>query len=239
MLRLAGLFLGGLALACFAAYPYLERLASSVRVEADAGRAAVAEIESAGGDVQVRQRASAVWNAASAPMPLAEGDLVRTGRSGSARIKFSGGEEVTVPAETFFSLRAPARAVVRLATVAPQAAGKASNPPSPAPAAGGNPADSPPPQPAAPENPTPSAARADPALVVEKVVGFGRTLEIFGRIDPGSSLTINGELVPTAGDGSFKHFTKEFPDAGDVQLVFRVKDLAGRVRTLTRTERIQ
>ena len=238
MLRLGGLLLGGLALACFAAYPYLQRLASPALAESDT-RPRLAGLESIAGEVSVRQHDSAAWKAASASFPLAEGDMVRTGRSGSARIKFTSGETVTVPPETIFSLRPRSGGPVQLATAATAPAAKKG---APAPAADAAPAaeTSTAPQPTAPRpvvaTQAPRPAPAEPTLVIGNLAWFGNTLQVVGRIDPGNTLMINDERVETAPDGAFKHLTAPYsPDEGSPRVVvLTTKDLAGRVKTITR-----
>jgi hypothetical protein len=75
---------------------------------------------------------------------------------------------------------------------------------------------------------------AAPYLELQKIVPYGRILELIGRIEAGSKLLINDERVSVSGDGAFKHFTKQFPVSNDrVRLELVVTDLSGRSRTMT------
>jgi hypothetical protein len=75
---------------------------------------------------------------------------------------------------------------------------------------------------------------ARPLLELEKVVPYGRSLELIGHVEPGSRLVVNDEKVEVEGDGSFRHFTKLFPpSSGRVRIVLTAIDLAGRTRILT------
>jgi hypothetical protein len=77
-------------------------------------------------------------------------------------------------------------------------------------------------------------SESQPFLELRKIIPFGRSLELIGRVDAGSRLAVNNEFVEISGDGSFKHFTKLFPPSSDrVSLVLKATDLAGRTRTLT------
>jgi hypothetical protein len=73
-----------------------------------------------------------------------------------------------------------------------------------------------------------------PFLELQKIIPFGRSLELVGRVEAGSKLVVNNEFIEVTGDGSFKHFTKLFPASSDrVRLVLKATDLAGRTQTLT------
>jgi hypothetical protein len=75
-----------------------------------------------------------------------------------------------------------------------------------------------------------------PFLELEKIVPFGNSLELVGRVEPGSRLVVNDEIIDVAGDGSYKYFTNPFPASSrKVKLVLTATDLAGRTRTLTAT----
>jgi hypothetical protein len=75
---------------------------------------------------------------------------------------------------------------------------------------------------------------AGPYLELQKIVPYGRILELIGRIEAGSKLLIDNERVSVSGDGVFKHFTKQFPVSNDrVRLELVVTDLSGRSRTIT------
>jgi hypothetical protein len=87
-------------------------------------------------------------------------------------------------------------------------------------------------KPGAQRRPPAEADAGDHGPVIEllKIVSFGRSLELVGRVDPGCSLTVNGETIDVEGDGSFKHFTKPFSGSDRrVLLTLQAKDLLGRV----------
>jgi hypothetical protein len=71
-----------------------------------------------------------------------------------------------------------------------------------------------------------------PFMKLERIVAFGRSLELIGTVEAGSRLAVNDEHVEINGDGSFKHFTDPFPvTAQKVLVIMKVTDLAGRTRT--------
>ena len=73
-------------------------------------------------------------------------------------------------------------------------------------------------------------------LQLQRIVAFGRSLELVGRVEPGTDLTVNNDTVDVAGDGAFKHFTAPFPaSVHEVRLVLKAVNLAGRTRQLTAT----
>jgi hypothetical protein len=77
------------------------------------------------------------------------------------------------------------------------------------------------------------ATEAQPHLELQKIIPFGRSLEIIGRVEAGSRLAVNNETVEVSGDGSFKHFTKPFTSGNRIRLEIKATDLAGRTRILT------
>ena len=162
-------------------------------------------------------------------MLLAEGDLIQVGTSGKVQLEYSNGTTVVVPIGTVFSVRR-----------ADSGAGKGSvfitseevnivQDPRVSSSATTDPPERTSVRRAAPE--ASPAAGSEPTLELKKIVRFGRSLELVGRVDPGGSLVVNGETVDIAADGSFKHFTKPFAgSARTVQLVLTAKDLSGRTR---------
>jgi hypothetical protein len=77
------------------------------------------------------------------------------------------------------------------------------------------------------------ATEAQPQLELQKIIPFGRSLEIIGHVEAGSRLAVNNENVEVLGDGSFKHFTKPFTSGNRIRLEIKATDLAGRTRILT------
>jgi len=207
------------------AYPDLRKIMSARPKQEGSTEAAVGCIVSAQGSVSLRRRNKAAWTYARSGMQLCEGDMLQTGGTGSITIRYSDAVVVSLPPDTVFSVDHNA------STPAPQAAPRA--------AARREPAKPPllakPPVSAEQPESMPRASIPDrePALELERIIAFGRTLEVIGHVDPGSSVYINEESVDISGSGSFKHFTKPFPSGSThVDLILRVVDLRGRVRTL-------
>jgi hypothetical protein len=71
-----------------------------------------------------------------------------------------------------------------------------------------------------------------PFVELDQIIPFGRSLKLIGRMEAGSSLAVNNEVVEVTGDETFKHFTRSFPaPAHRVHCNLKVTDLAGRTRT--------
>lgn len=69
----------------------------------------------------------------------------------------------------------------------------------------------------------------NPSLRIERIIRFGRSLELVGEVEAGSRLQVNDEIVDVKGDGTFKHFTKPFPASiWNAELVFTATNLAGK-----------
>jgi hypothetical protein len=204
------LTLSGIALACV-----LFRFSPKSRQvdPAAPAREVVAALASAGGMVLVQNPGRAEWREVKAGAQLAEGDLVRTDASGEAAIRYKNGAMVQVPARTVFTVRSGAGDAMEV-SLDPDAALL-----SPL---------------RARENGAASDATAGPMLELQRIVPFGRSLELIGRVEAGSSLMINNELVEVTGEGVFKHFTSPFPTAATrVQLTLKVTNLAGQARAWT------
>jgi hypothetical protein len=83
-------------------------------------------------------------------------------------------------------------------------------------------------------SPAPKPEDPRPFLELNRIIPFGMSLELIGRVEPGSRLTVNEETVAVAADGSYKHFTNPFPASSrKVRLVVKATDLAGRTSVLT------
>jgi len=159
---------------------------------------------------------------------LSDGDLIHTDK-GAASIRYARGIMVYIPARTTF--RVLSANENRIEILAPQAAG-------PTPAGGGENIYDLPRTSAGMLNPAEKTEdrESGPGLQLLRIVPFGRSLEVDGYADPGSSLTINDVPVEIEGDGSFKHFTLPFPAfSSKVNIVLRAKDLAGRSHVMTVT----
>jgi hypothetical protein len=146
--------------------------------------------------------------------PVAEGGVIQTENRGDAAVRYFEGTAVSVPGagngpmEASAPPGAPARET---------AAGRGAQ------WSGAMPRHAP-------------AGEPRPSIELRGIIPFGRSLELIGQVEAGSSLVVNDETVEVAWDGSFKHFTDPFPAAArNARLTLKVTDLAGRTRILTRT----
>lgn len=211
----------GIGLVCLAAY--LSTHASVKKLNPPVPLS-TARLVSSSGMVLMRNSSSPEWQEVKAGAGLSEGDLIQTDDSGSALIKYSNGTTVSIPEQTIFTVRDSSGNVIEI-SVPPQKGQGLS------PAAGAVKGRWNPGRPGFSETPAPQLF-----LQLERIVAFGRCLELVGRVEAGASLTVNGEIVDVAGDGTFKHFTDPFPGSADkVRLVLKGTDLAGRTRVLTAT----
>jgi hypothetical protein len=194
-----------------------------------------AELVSATGMVFVSKPGRNDWQQVTVGARLLEGDLVQTDSSGEAAIRYSDGVTVSIQASTIFTVQNAGDGSMEISlpsqeTTAPSGASTAGQEPS-APDIAQFDKNS--------EAPVLNDARANQAslfIKLDRIVPFGRSLELIGSVEAGSRLVVNDEIVDVAGDGSFKHFTNPFPvSAQKVRLVMRVTDLAGRIRIVTTT----
>jgi hypothetical protein len=157
------------------------------------------------------------WREIKSGESLFEGDLVQTDNSGNAVIRYQSGATVSISPDTVFTVSGAENDRMEISA-------------SPA-------ATDVPPLLLAGENETSAAGtQRMPFLELDRIIPFGRSLELIGRIEAGSSLMVNDEKAEVSGDGSFKHFTSPFPSwAGTVTLNLKVKDLAGRAHVWTAT----
>jgi hypothetical protein len=192
-----------------------------------------AELISATGAVFVGKSDGTEWHQVSVGAHLMEGDLVRTDKSGDASVRYSDGSTVSIQARTIFTVRntgdgsmeisVPSKEVDAPSTVSgqePEAYAQTAEKPEKGGRTSilGNPKE------------------ASPFIRLDRIIPFGRSLELIGSIEAGSTLAVNNEIVDVSGDGSFKHFTNPFPaSVQKVRLVMKVKDLAGRTRIVTTT----
>ncbi len=188
--------------------------------------APAAELVSAEGMVLAGKPGGTEWTQVAVGAKLMEGDLVRTERSAEACIRYSKGNTVFVQENTVFAVQSASDAGMEISVSAPEAP-----PLSPEPPAAG--------EFGAGERAAVAAFNAarekepGPYIRLDRIVPFGRSLELVGGVEAGSRLRVNEEIVDVSGDGSFKHFTNPFPATDSrVRLVLRVSDLAGRIRTV-------
>jgi hypothetical protein len=174
-----------------------------------------AELVSSSGLILVQTPGKPGWREIISGESLFEGDLVRTDSSGGAVIRYKSGATVSITRNTVFTIYDRENNQMEIG-VSPSAEGV-----TPLLLAGerGSPA---------------TGARDLPFIELDQIIQFGRSLELIGKIEAGSSLMVNQERVEVAGDGSFKHFTSPFPSwAGTVTLSLKVRDLAGRTHVWT------
>lgn len=182
---------------------------------AEPARDFAAELASAEGIVLLQNPGRSEWREVAVGAKLNDGDLIQTDKSAS--IRYRDGFTAYIQPGTIFTVREESQTEVR---VSPQ------------------------------KNSFPSVLlagedgeklkkrdhRSHPSIELQRIIPFGRSLELIGKVEAGSSLLINDEIVGIAGDGSFKHFTKPFPNSERIAtLVLKVTDLAGRTRTVETT----
>jgi hypothetical protein len=179
------------------------------RAEAKA-KGPVAELISATGMVTTSKSGRAEWSQIAVGAPLMEGDLIQTDKSGGAGIRYSNGNTVAIQEHTVLTVRSAGDGSMEISV--PSAAEDR------AAVAAFNRA---------------RAGEPGPFIRLDRIVPFGRSLELVGDVEAGSRLSVNNESVDVTGDGSFKHFTNPFPaSVGKANLVMKVTDLAGRTRVI-------
>jgi hypothetical protein len=200
-----------------------------MRVEATA-KNPVAKLVSATGMVLTGKPGRAQWNQIAVGARLMEGDLIQTDKSGGAGIRYSNGNTVTIQENTVLTVRSTGDGSMEIGVPSAKKTPLASD--SEREHASSSPT-------AAEDRAAVSAfnkARAGepgPFIRLDRIVPFGRSLELMGNVEAGSRLSVNNESVDVTGDGSFKHFTNPFPvSVGKANLVMKVTDLAGRTRVV-------
>jgi hypothetical protein len=218
------LALSGILLVGMVSYSYLFRSEEAkVENETPQEQAPEAELVAASGIVLMCQAGRPEWQEVKTGARLEEGSLIRTDSSGSARIRFDDGTTVFVQENTVFTVQSADDSAMEI---------------------------SPPPQmdllmdeTEKAETGSSAALLSDakagelrPFIELQRIIPFGRSLELIGNVEAGSRLFVNGESVEVGGDGSYKHFTNPFPAyARKVDLAMKVTNLAGQTRTLRTT----
>ena len=192
-----------------------------------------AELVSATGMIFVGKPGGTEWHQVAVGAHLMEGDLVQTDSLGEASIRYTNGATVSIQASTVFTVRSAGDGSMEISvplqesgspSIALSSDGEESGQSAEKPGATTGPANS------------ASAKGSSPFIKLDRIVRFGRSLELIGSVEAGSRLTVNNESVDVAGDGTFKHFTNQFPaNAGKVRLALKVTNLAGRTRVVTTT----
>jgi hypothetical protein len=174
----------------------------------------VARLVSTSGMILVQTSGNPEWREVKTGAPFNEGDLVRTDDSGDAGIQYKNGTVVSIPRNTIMKVRKVADNLVEIS-----ASPDASMPP------------------IFLEAETDISGKwTGPSVELQQIIQFGKSLELIGRVEAGSSLLINGEIAEVTGEGQFKHFTRPFAASAEiVRLNLKVTDLAGRTRTYRTT----
>lgn len=181
-------------------------------------KASAAELISVTGMILVRKPGRTEWTEVKKGASLMDGDEIQTDDSGMADIRYSNGTIVSIQAKTIFTVQSVENGQMEISAPLPEGivattveAGNGLN----------------------------GAAKTgdlQPSIVLQRIIPFGKSLELIGHVEAGSRLVVNGENIEVTGDGSFKHFTNPFSaSAGKVYLVMKVTNLAGRTRTLAAT----
>jgi hypothetical protein len=223
-LALGVLALSVILLIGLGSYHYLFR-SDEVNTESDISLEPTpeAELVSSSGTVLLRQPGLPEWQVVKRGAALTEGSLIRTEGGGSAAIRFTDGSTVLVQENTIFTVQSADSSAMEISPPPQMAllvgdsgkAGEGSTRPPRGSAKAGN---------------------LQPSIVLQRIIPFGRSLELIGTVDAGSRLVVNGKSVEVNGDGTYKHFTNPFPDyARKVNIVMTVTNLAGKNRTLRTT----
>jgi hypothetical protein len=190
----------------------------------------VAELVSATGMVFTWKPGRAERNQITVGARLMEGDLIQTDKSGGAGIRYSNGNTVAIQENTVLTVRSAGDGSMDIsapsAEYAPPSSGSGQEPASSSLTAAKDRA-------AVAAFNKARAGELGPFIRLDRIVSFGRSLELVGNVEAGSRLSVNNESVEVTGDGSFKHFTNPFPvSVGKANLVMKVTDLAGRTRVV-------
>lgn len=189
-----------------------------------------AELLSTKGTVFLLKSGQLHWQEVPIGAPLMSGDLIQTDISGKAVIRYPNGTTASIQAQTIFAVQRTGNnemeilMPVETPAIGNQSAGISKEPSFKDQASRSS------------SFKRAKAGQLRPSLGLQRIIPFGRSLELIGRVEPGSSLIVNEETVEVGGDGSFKHFTNPFPKSSEkVQLVMKATNLAGRTSMLTAT----
>jgi hypothetical protein len=209
------LIFSGAALICLLAYFSLR--GSNAKAPEAPKLKPSAELVSASSMILVQTPGKPGWREIKAGESLFKGDLVQTDDYGGAVIRYQSGATVSISRNTVFTVNGVENNRMEISA---------------SPAA----TDIPPLLLAGEKENSAADHKRMPFIELDRIIPFGRSLELIGRIEAGSSLMVNDERVEVSGDGSFKHFTSPFPAwAGTVTLNLKVRDLAGRTQVWTAT----
>jgi hypothetical protein len=220
--------LSAAALVCLILY-YSNRGPDVTGVEAKA-KDPVAELVSATGMVLAGKPDRAEWNQIAIGARLMEGDLIQTDKSGGAGIRYSNGNTVAIQENTVLTVRSAGDGSMEIGAPAPEEIRSFADFGRKREASSLTAAEN---RASATAFNKARAGEPSPFIRLDRIVPFGRSLELVGSVDAGSRLSVNNESVDVTGDGSFKHFTNPFSvSVGKANLVMKVTDLAGRTRVV-------
>jgi hypothetical protein len=220
ILILSGVVLSGL-IGYFGARSFKAAKAKSAAMQAQGSTM----LMSVRGKVLVLKAGKTDWQEVLPGARLLEGDLIQTDDSGEASVRYSNGTSVSIPARTILGVQSTGNS--RMEIVMPPEKPEGGTQGEGAPMAA---------EPTDKTAETKAGKPSRPFIILQRIVPYGRSLELIGQVESGSSLVLNSEQVIVGGDGSFKHFTKPFPQSAKiVHLVLKVTDLAGRSNTETVT----
>ena len=211
------------------------------------------ELISTNGIVMLRKPGWTEWKPVTAGARLMEGDSIQTDATGSASIRYPDGATLSFQENTLFTVQDVSDGKNAISALPVQAAQEITMPKAVAKQSEGaaKPGEGAVKQSEGAAKPgegvakqSESTERKEPAknifettlptIVLERIIPFGRSLEIVGQVEPGTKLVVNGETVDVTGNGSFKHFTNPFPtSAGRIRLVLKATNLAGGSRILS------
>jgi hypothetical protein len=212
LITVGALVLFGLVLVWFVARLTFRK--SEGRPLAAASDRTVARLIHTVGMVLVQGSGKGEWREVGIGTRLMEGDLIRTDTFGEAAVRYGDGNVVTITESTVFTVERTEGNRMEISAL---------------PGIDGMPVSR---TRLSPDSPGTKGAR--PFIELQRIIRYGRSLELIGQVETGSSLDVNDEIVEVGGDGSFKHFTKPFPEALRMaHLNLKVTNLAGRTRVWT------
>ena len=197
------------------------------------------ELISTNGIVMLRKPGWTEWKPVTAGARLMEGDSIQTDATGSASIRYPDGATLSFQENTLFTVQDVSDGKNAISALPVQAAQEITMPKAVAKQSEGaaKPGEGVAKQSESTERKEPAKNIFEttlPTIVLERIIPFGRSLEIVGQVEPGTKLVVNGETVDVTGNGSFKHFTNPFPtSAGRIRLVLKATNLAGGSRILS------
>jgi len=210
---------GALVLFGFGLVWFVARLTfwkSERRPFAAASDRSVARLIHTVGMVLVQGSGKGEWREIGIGTRLMEGDLIRTDTFGEAAVRYRDGNVVTIPESTVFTVEHTGGNRMQISAPPGTEAMPVSR------------------TKLSPDSSGTKGAR--PFIELQRIIPYGRSLELIGQVEAGSSLGVNDEIVEVGGDGSFKHFTKPFPEnLRMAHLSLKVTNLAGRTRVWTAT----